>query len=108
MVIDRFHEPGHVACSCVFNMDQYAECCGRTHVDSQVAEQGNSEFAKSDMAASVRHMSQVNFLLSFRFFMFLYNARMFANARATSASGKMKDSLLSWLDVLEQVNGLQK
>lgn len=43
--------------------------------NSQIAEQYHSELERSDLTGSLSGMTQVNFMLSCRFFMFLHNMR---------------------------------
>lgn len=73
-VIDRVHQHGHVACSPAFKMDFFTQL---DNVNSQICEQGNALIFHSDISSSACYMSQFNFMLSFRFFLFLYNMRQF-------------------------------
>ena len=73
VVIDRVHQPGHVRCSPAFCMAHFKEklAC----INSQVAEQANSDLERSDQKGSLAHMGHFNFMVSFRFSMFLENLR---------------------------------
>lgn len=69
---DRAHEPTHVACSPAFRMGSYSQMDG---INSQTAEQFHAALERSDITGSLSHMSQVHFMLSERFYMFLNNIR---------------------------------
>lgn len=55
-------------------MNQYPHL-EREVSNSQIAEQFHSELQRSDLVGSLSGMTQVNFMLSCRFFMFLHNIR---------------------------------
>lgn len=97
-VIDRLHAPTHVKCSPAFCIDhqlrpEILKC------NTQAAEQGNSIIDLSDFKPSGSNMSQVNFMLSFRLFMFIYNLRIIRNQDAANTS-------MSFIDLLERVRTL--
>jgi hypothetical protein len=96
-VIDRLHDAGHIRCSPVFSLDHQVipNCKGR-HINSQVAEQGNSVIDLTDFKPSGSNMTQVNFMLSFRFFMFAYNLRIMRDHQ-------FKNSYMSFLDMLDKI-----
>lgn len=93
LVIDQMHEKGHVRCSPAFSLNNQV-LPATQKINSQVAEQGNSLIDLSDFKPSGSNMSQINFMLSFRFFMFVYNLRVMRDQ-------VLKNNLLSFLDVLD-------
>jgi hypothetical protein len=74
IVIDREHQPNHCNCSPVFDMAHFPHL-EKEVSNSQIAEQFHSELQRSDLTGSLCGMTQVNFMLSLRFFMFLHNIR---------------------------------
>lgn len=76
-VIDRYHDFSHDSCSPVFKMNHFSYLDRTTF--SQTAEQFHAELERSDLTGSLAHMTQVNFLLTCRFNMFLHNVRFRQN-----------------------------
>jgi len=74
MLIDREHQCNHKNCSPVFDMAHFPHL-EKEVTNSQIAEQYHSELERSDLTGSLSGMTQVNFMLSCRFFMFLHNMR---------------------------------
>jgi len=72
-LIDRLHEPGHVSCSPAFIMKFHRYLI---NVNSQVAEEGNSYLASSDIIPCISMMNQANFIRSLRLWMLMYNIRV--------------------------------
>ena len=79
-------------CSPAYNIDNYQQF---DNVNTQVAEQYHAREDRSDFTGSLCHMTQVHFMLTARFFMFLYNVR----ARLPTGS---TDTLRSVIEQLQR------